>query len=98
MDIKHNISENQREKGCPFGQRCDACNLYRPLYLHQAPGQEPVQEYDCAFAHTMILVGELKANLVGVQEAVETRGNETIKRQDQFLDVITNAKRIAHGH
>ena len=80
--------------GCPLGHRCDNCNWYRPLYIKRV-SDEPIEEWDCAIPHVMILTGELKDSLLGVQQAVEHRGNESIKRQDALLQLAAH-RRLAN--
>lgn len=87
MDVKHNVKD--RVNGCPTGQKCDDCNLYKPLYKTSDKGAV-VQEWDCQWNNLALLMSENKDRTLGVQQAVESRGNETIKRQDEFLALATN--------
>ena len=81
------------EGACPFGRKkCRGCNLYRPLYIKSQAGV--VEKWDCTLAQQTVLLSELKDQMLRVQKAVESRGNEQIKRQDQFLDLIGTHKRV----
>ena len=72
MDTEHKVKD--REKGCPFGHRCDDCNLYIPLYRTEEKGKVTAV-YDCQFNNLSLLSDELKNRMQGVQSAVETRMN-----------------------
>jgi len=87
MEIKHNVKD--RINGCPFGQKCDDCNLYKPLYKTGDKGAV-TQEWDCQWNNIAMLMSETKDRTLGVQKAVESNRNETVKRQDQFLELAHN--------
>lgn len=87
MQVIHNINEEGRKKGCPTGQCCDICNLYRPMYKHGEAG-EVTQIWDCQWNNLALLMSEAKNNVTGVQKAVESSRNETVKRQDAFNRLV----------
>jgi hypothetical protein len=75
MDVEHKVKD--REKGCPFGHTCDACNLYIPLYRTDEKGKVTAV-YDCQFNNLSLLSDELKNRMTGVQSAVENRMNSLL--------------------
>ena len=75
MEIKHKISKEGRKEGCPFGQKCDQCNLYRATYVKDSGGNVKYAEYDCQINNTAMFVDELKYRFVGVQKATEQTRN-----------------------
>lgn len=72
METIHKVKD--RENGCPFGAKCDTCNLYAPLY-HTGQNGEVTAEYNCQFNNIATLTDELKNRTKGVQSAVESRIN-----------------------
>ncbi len=91
MEVIHNINEEKRKTGCPIGHCCDDCNLYRPMYK-TVQGGEVKQIWDCTFNIIATLQSETKERTLGVQQAVESRGNEQIKRADAFLNLAIESK------
>lgn len=75
MEVKHKVKD--RENGCPFGAKCDSCNLYIPLYHTDEKGKVTA-EYDCQFNNFAMLSDELKNRMKGVQQAVESRMNSLL--------------------
>ena len=94
MDVIHNIDEKRRKTGCPFGHCCDECNLYRPLYKQNQDGSV-TQIFDCQWNNIALMQAESKDRILGVQQAVESRGNEQIKRADAFLNLALESKENA---
>ena len=94
MKVEHNIDEKGRKNGCPFGHCCDDCNLYRPMYRTNQD-QSITQVFDCIWVIAVQIQGESKDRLIGVQQAVESRGNEQIKRADAFLNLAIESKNAA---
>ena len=92
MRTVHNIDEQGRKEGCPYGQVCDRCNLYRPLYKSDSTGEVIEAVYDCNLNHQVMLTSEMKGRMLGVQRAVESRGNENIQRQDHLIDIFEQAR------
>ncbi len=88
MKIEHKVKD--REKGCPFGHICDECNLYVPTYLQKE--SSVIAEYDCQINSIALFNDELKQRIVGLQAAVESSRNETVKRQDLLLGQISEAQ------
>lgn len=78
MDIIHKVKD--RENGCPFGQKCDQCNLYRPLYKTDAHG-DVTAIFDCQWNHLATLIDEMKGRVLGVQAATEGVRNEVSKKR-----------------
>lgn len=84
------------EKSCPLGHVCERCLWNLTLYENKASGEvEP--KPTCAIVANVIMLEEARNRVTGVQRAVESRGNETIKRQDAFLDVVQTG-RITGGN
>lgn len=76
MKQEHLIKD--RVNGCPTGQRCDNCNLYKPLYRKDDKGNL-IEEWDCQINNLSVLIGELKDMTIGVQKSVESRMNSLIR-------------------
>ena len=91
MKIEHNISEERRKSGCPLGHCCDDCNWYRPMY-RGADNGEKAQVWDCVMPILALLQDEAKNRITAVQQAVEDRGNEQIKRADAFLNLALESR------
>lgn len=89
MEIKHKVKD--RENGCPFGAKCDSCNLYIPLY-HTGQDGKVTAEYDCQFNNLSLLSDELKNRMKGVQKAVESRMNSLLT-----FAAESQAKRLREG-
>jgi hypothetical protein len=87
MKVEHKIDEKGRKSGCPTGQCCDVCNLYRPLYQSDEKGGI-TQQFDCTWNNLMTLMGETKNRVQGVQGAVESARNESVQRQDKLLNMV----------
>lgn len=96
MDIEHKIKD--RENGCPFGHRCDDCNLYIPLYRTEEKGSVTAV-YDCQFNNLSLLSDELKNRMTGVQSAVENRMNSllTFAAASQRQRLEDNSTRPING-
>lgn len=92
--VIHNIDEEGREKGCPTGQNCNKCNLYRPLYSERQSG-EIVQTFDCTWNNLALLASEQNERTKGVQQAVESSRNESVKRQDKFNQIFERGSTLA---
>lgn len=89
MKTEHLVKD--RKKGCPFGKKkCDDCNLYVPMYLTELSG-EVTQQYNCTFNNIAVLLGETKDRSLGLQQAIESFRNETVKRQDTFIGMAHQA-------
>lgn len=50
---------------------------------------------NCSIPHLVLINIEMLQRSVGIQQAVESSRNETVKRQDAFLEVINPVKRIS---
>lgn len=87
MKIEHKIDENGRKKGCPMGHCCDDCNLYRPMYQTGGRG-EITQVWDCQWNNLAVLMSESKDGVRGVQSAIESARNESVKRQDTLNNIV----------
>lgn len=87
--VVHNIDEEGRKRGCPTGQSCDICNLYRPTYSEESDGKI-TQTFDCQHNNIAMLLSELKGQTIGVQQAVESSRNESCKRQDVLLRLVAS--------
>ena len=88
------IEEPIKDKvaGCPFGHKCDACNLYKPVYRRGRDGKF-TQILDCTYNHLLTMMSEMKENLTGVQAAVESRGNATNNHLNEFVSLAKQAQK-----
>ena len=92
MNVIHKVKD--RENGCPLGHKCDSCNLYQPMYKTEETG-EVTQIFDCQFNNIALLLSETKDRVFGVQQSVESSRNESIKRQDRLLNIVSEGERRA---
>lgn len=100
--------EIETEIFCPLGQTCEEirenkiyrCRFFSEMAQVDENGQFiPGSEYkECDIHLVSVHLTELKKNIRGVQQAVESRGNEQIKRQDQFLELAHDSRRLMHGN
>ena len=66
------------------------CNLYRSIYKKKADGS--IEEIkDCQINHVSQFLSDLITQMLGVQSAVESRGNDMVNEQRQFNQLATNA-------
>ncbi len=93
MEVKHLIKD--KENGCPFGQKCGACNLYRPLY-RKNQSSEFIEEWDCQINNLSTLMNETKNRTLGVQRAVEDFRNIATEQVEDRLEQQTT-ERLIHG-
>lgn len=77
MQIIHKVKD--REGGCPFGQQCDKCNIYQPLYKTDQSGNVTA-EYDCQWNNIAVLMDETKNRIMGVQAATEGVRNQVAEQ------------------
>ena len=80
------------DKGCPFGHTCSECNLFRPTYRTRRDG-ETEEIMDCQINHLARYMSDSLQALERVQAAVESRGNDMVDRQDQFLSMVKMSAR-----
>ena len=95
---------------CPLGSVCEEAKdgkIHRCRWLTRMGkfddnGQAiPGSEYDeCAIPLLGLHLTELKKGTLGVQKAVEKRGNAMVDRQDKFLKLAedTQVRRLNNGH
>lgn len=93
---------------CPLGHICEEARdgkIYRcAWYVHMGVADEdtgqmdPASEYDvCSIPALGAHMTELKKRTIGVQSAVESRGNKIIKRQDDFISLVRDTMSTKGG-
>ena len=91
---------------CPLGSACEEakdgklhrCRWYVEVgTLDEDTGMMVNQYRECAISIQVLLLTELKRQSKGVQQAVDSRGNEQILRQDAFLELARESKRLSNG-
>jgi len=90
------------ELTCPLGHTCQKvvgdviqqCHWYINLAGKNPQTGEPVDEYKCAIAWQPILAIEGNGLLNGTNASVQSLRNETVKRQDEALQVVRNVQTI----
>lgn len=90
---------------CPLGKTCEEikdgkihrCRWYLKMSKSDGRGNQiPGSEWDeCAISLQSLHLTEMKKGQLGVQQAVESRGNEQIKRADAFLELAYGARNDA---
>ena len=94
MQVIHNIKD--KENGCPWGHKCDACNHYKPLYRNTRTG-DMVQEWDCQINNLVTLMSQTKERTMGVQAAIEGLTNEVAEAAADSLEQKEGPRLINHG-
>jgi hypothetical protein len=87
---------------CPLGHTCrktvgdkiEECMWYVKLVGNDPQTGEPVDQHNCAMAWQPILAVEANGQTRGVAVAVQSLRNESTKRQDLALQMVSNAKAI----
>lgn len=85
-------------KKCPFsGKKCikDECSLWAEMTVKDLKTGELKRADDCVFAKIPHLLLELLRSQDGTQAAVESGRNESVKRQDALLELMTHAAKLS---
>ncbi len=80
-------------KTCPIlNKQClqNECMWWTEMIVKNIQSGELGTEYNCAVSKLPGLMVEQLKNINGVQTAVESSRNETVKRQDQFINVVAS--------
>ena len=90
-----NTLPNKEQLECPLGHECNKCLWYRnmPVDIRDPTTGEIVRQgpvWDCVLAWQMLGSWDTGRQTEGVHAAICQQTNETIKRQDKFLE-------YAHG-
>lgn len=80
---------------CPLGHTCEKCLLYvsMPVNVPDPTTGKTIEssQFECAFVWNMLGAWDAGRQSQGVHAAVAQQTNETIKRQDAFLNLVTDA-------
>lgn len=89
---------------CPLGHTCEQVSggvIERCAWYVTLEGKNPQNGKDesqskCSIAWQPLLLIEGNGMIAGTNASIQSMRNETIKRQEQALGVIKNAKNIEH--
>lgn len=73
----------------------EKCAWWTEMNIRNLDTQEIKQSNDCAIAKLPVIFVESLRTSSGIQEAVESSRNESVKRQDRLLGIFEGAKRKA---
>ena len=85
------------KNGCSIGGKCEKCPHYRsmPVDVTDPTTGQVIKQgtvFDCVFAWIMLGAWDAGRQSQGVHAAVAQQTNETIKRQDEFLQLVQGAE------
>lgn len=70
------------------------CKFYRPWGGANPNTGEPVENWECDIHMNNVIALEMSALLRGNRQAVESMRDETITRQDAFLSLAQQSRRL----
>lgn len=92
--------ELEKKIVCPLGCECqkvvdgiiEQCAWYVKLRGSNPQTGKEMDEYRCSMAWQPILMIEGNGNSYNIASSIQSLRNETVKRQDQALEVVRHAK------